>query len=227
MNCVIDTKVVFPHLRSMNTFGERLKPLPVVLNEVSNCTDDWQFKKVQFLARALLPYGHVEEADSIPKLYRKLKEYRDTCDRAVYLLKRVLDKASVTPRYTEQLNKYLTAVRENEDCSALLFREMLLKVAEELGNEFFETLLGLVEDVIKAHPTKIKDTLELFQHLINIGVLKDAEESLDTLMEWLDHIGRQDTKAAVQEYKELHHPQSELRDTTCTCLLLHFMSVYV
>ncbi len=213
----------------MSSSGEEVKPLSVILVEINQHTDEAQLEKLRFLARGLFQTRHVDDADSVPSLYRTMEQHQDTSKRAVFYLHYMLEKASVKPECTNQLSSYVEQVQAHGKPPMFYFREMLLDVAESFNQRQFKSFRNVVEVELKANVNNFENALRVFQRLIYVGTLTMAEESLDQLKQWLVDSGMGSTaEEVVQRYKNSLEGELYLAQGVCTwCIASSFFPTRV
>ena len=149
-------------------------------------------EKLKLLATAVLPYGQIEDLKGVPELFRRLKQ-SEYSENAVKLLQRMLSKAGIKSEHVSQLNEHAEA--NSEQLPDMFFQELLISVADELGNgEYLQNLVYVIpEEKIGIAPSNIKSAVHLFQRLLHEQTISEEDLStLNDLAQWLQEIGRKD-----------------------------------
>ncbi len=197
---------------------EESKLTPKLLKKINRHTDKRQFEIMKFLANGL-QLRDVSKAKSVSSLYRALESGCATRETAVVLLQYLLDKASVDPQCARELSTYTSGTHDIAELHPrLYFREMLLRVSEEMESDDFVRFRDTVEHKLDAHVNKHKSSLAVFQRLIDVGALKVRKESVEQLEQWLVDSGRQNiAREIVQKYREEYLEHSEPGGLSSVC----------
>jgi hypothetical protein len=172
-----------------------------LLTKVDNLSGSNQLEKLRLLATAILPYGKVGKDSTAIEIYTQLQgKYMDN---ATPIITRLLDRAGTRQDLITQLQK-IPAI-ESDEVPLLYFTELLVDIADELGNgEYLKKLKNRIPDeLLGVHRDRISTAVQLFQQLIfeqTIAFSKEVE-SLSQLAEWLGDIGRRDIAVKVEKEK--------------------------
>ena len=178
-----------------------------LLTRVDNFSDSDQLEKLRLLATAVLPYGKVGKDSTAIEIYTQL-EKKYTRDHAIPIITRLLDRAGAKRDFVTQLQE-IPAV-ESDEVPLLYFTELLVDIADELGNEEYLSKLKnrIPDSQLGVSRDRISTAVQLFQQLIfeqTITFSKEIE-SLNLLAEWLGDIGRRDI--AIRVEKEKHEREA-------------------
>lgn len=163
-----------------------------LLTKVDNFSDSDQLEKLRLLATAVLSYGNIGKDSTATEIYTQLRgKYSD---HATPIITRLLDRAGAKQDLVTQLQK-IPAV-ESDEVPLLYFTELLVDIADELGNgEYLKKLKNRIPDSqLGVSRDRISTAVQLFQQLIfqqTITFNKEIE-SLSLVAEWLGDIGRRD-----------------------------------
>lgn len=185
----------------MATGTESSLDIRKLLTRVDKFSGSNQLEKLRLLATAVLPYGKVGKDSTAIEIYTQLEgNYKD---QATPIITRLLDRAGARQDLVTQLQK-IPAI-ESDEVPLLYFTELLVDIADELGNgEYLKKLKNRIPDeLLGVHRDRISTAVQLFQQLIfeqTITFSKEVE-SLSLLAEWLGDIGRRDTAVKVEKEK--------------------------
>ena len=172
-----------------------------LLTKVDNFSDSDQLEKLRLLATAVLSYGNIGKDSTATEIYTQLRgKYSDN---ATPIITRLLDRAGAKQDLVTQLQK-IPAV-ESDEVPLLYFTELLVDIADELGNgEYLKKLKNRIPDSqLGVSRDRISTAVQLFQQLIfqqTITFNKEIE-SLSLVAEWLGDIGRRDIAVKVEKEK--------------------------
>ena len=172
-----------------------------LLTRVDNFSDSDQLEKLRLLATAVLSYGKVGKDSTAIEIYTQLKDKYS--DHAIPIITRLLDRAGAKRDFITQLQK-IPAV-ESDEVPLLYFTELLVDIADELGNgEYLKKLKNRIPDSqLGVSRDRISTAVQLFRQLIfeqTITFSKEIE-SLSLLAEWMGDIGRRDIAVKVEKEK--------------------------
>ena len=195
--------------------------LDKLLNKIDqNATSD-QVEKLRLLTAAVTAYGNVSEVKGTPEIYRVVADEFKEESNAIAVFKRLLVCAGYPKRFTEQLNNYTSPSQPTPDMEKLYFYELLVKVANQVGNgEYFRYLRNRIpRSVLDINRDRIPSCVQLFQKLEMNRVLNpsSAAASLTKLEEWLKDINRDDVAEIVR--KRIDEIRGELSTVSCYGLL--------
>ena len=142
-------------------------PLPSVLVTIDNFSTQDKLERLKLLANAVVPYGQTENVQSVPQMFRVLEQ----CGfhgKALPLLKRMLLKAGYY-QHTAQLDEHIAPSEESQTLPVLYFHELLIEVADNIGNrDYLRKLVEIVPEAkIGVAAENIRSTVQLFQRLLH------------------------------------------------------------
>ena len=181
--------------------SQQSRPLQSVLVTIGNFSTPDKLEKLKLLANAVVPYGQIENMQSVPQLFRVLEE----CGfhgKAVPLLKRMLVKAGYY-QHTSQLDEHISPSEESQTLPVLYFHERLIEVADEVGNEdYLRKLVEIIPEAkIGVAAESIKSAVQLFQRLLHKQTINPEDpNTLYELAQWLRVIGRNDVAEKVHRF---------------------------
>ena len=180
--------------------SEQSQRLQSALSQINIVANDNDKEKLRFLASAVVPYGDVEEVKAVPKIYQCLRKQESTSKHAVELLKRMLHKAGFKFEHVSLLNEHIA--KPKADFRAfpdMLFHELLISVADELGNGKYltELLYDIPDEKFRGARDTIKSAVQLFQSLLHQRTI--SADNRSDLAIWLEDIGRNDIATKVRE----------------------------
>lgn len=182
-----------------------------ILTKIDNFLSQEHLEKLCFLVETVLPYGSVDQADSILTIQRALESHTKIGrNGSIILLRRFLEIIGCI-KFSRQLNPLIDPSEHSQyqpSLQKLYLYEILVLVCDSLGEKSFIRLKSRIPDVqLGAHRDRVKTSVQLFKRLLQqqtLSVSKE-DESLKLLNEWLTDIGRLDI---VQEITE--HPRTAL-----------------
>lgn len=182
--------------------------LEKVLLEIELNTSQVQLEKLRLLVSAVIPFGLVE-SKSLQELFRAIDKSPEVSD-AVILFRRFLSKTGLSQAQLVNLTPFMTPAQERGDLPRLYFHELLIEVADHVGDgEFFKRLRNRVPramlNMVRDDNT-IPNCVRLLQILLHKNVFivdqyDHQEHSLSLLEEWLTDIGRKDVAMIVERRK--------------------------
>jgi hypothetical protein len=185
----------------MATGTESSLDIRKLLTRVDNFSGSNQLEKLRLLATAVLPYGMVGKDSTAIAIYTQLREKYS--NHATPIITRLLDRAGARQDIVTQLQK-IPAI-ESDEVPLLYFTELLVDIADELGNgEYLNKLKNRIPDeLLGVHRDRISTAVQLFQQLIfeQTITFSNEVESLNQLAEWLGDIGRRDIAVKVEKEK--------------------------
>ena len=161
--------------------SQQSRPLQSVLVTIGNFSTPDKLEKLKLLANAVVPYGQIENMQSVPQLFRVLEE----CGfhgKAVPLLKRMLVKAGYY-QHTSQLDEHISPSEESQTLPVLYFHERLIEVADEVGNEdYLRKLVEIIPEAkIGVAAESIKSAVQLYSvyYISRQSILKTRIHSMN------------------------------------------------
>ena len=203
-----------------------------LLNKIDQNATEEQVEKLRLLAAAVTDYGNVSDVRKVPgtpEIYREVAgEFKEESN-AIAMFKRLLVCAGYPKRFTEQLTDYMSPSPPTPDFEKLYFYELLVKVANQVGNgEYFRYLRNRIpRSVLDINRDRIASCVQLFQKLEMNRVLNpsSAAASLTKLEEWLKDINRDDVAEIVR--KRIDEIRGEPNTAGCYDLLCTYsLSLY-
>ena len=200
--------------------SERSQSLQSVLLKIDRFASESEQEKLCLLATAVLPYGILENVKGVPELFRCLKK-QPFSDNAVELLQRMLSKAGFQSKHVSLLDEHV-AVPKAEQLPDMYLQELLISVADELGNgDYLRDLVYVIpEEKIGVSPDSIKSAVHLFQRLLHEQTISaDNQSTLNDLAQLLQDIGRKDVAKKLFGFGTPVQEQGllDFKDT-CTCV---------
>ena len=181
--------------------SQQSRPLQSVLVNIDNFSTQDKLEKLKLLAIAVVPFGQIENVQSVPQIFRVFNQ----CGfhgKAVPLLKRMLLKAGYHQR-TSQLDEHISPSEESQTLPVLYFHELLIEVADEVGNgDYLRKLVEIIPEAkIGVAAESIKSAVQLFQRLLHEQTIcPEDPNTLYELAQWLRDIGRNDVAGKVQRF---------------------------
>lgn len=188
------------------------------LTRIDNNLSPERLEELCFLAETVLPYGSVDQVDSIHTIQREM-EKKDAIGRnaSIILMKRFLKTIGYI-KYAEGLNSLIDP-NDYSYClpslEKLYLYEILILVCDNLGKKSFNQLKQRIPDAqLGAHRGRIMTPIQLFRRLLEQQTLSvsNVQHSLEVLREWLTDIGRLDI---VQQVKDHSRPVQEQGSSMC------------
>lgn len=179
--------------------SQQRDPLLSVLVTIGNFGTQDKLERLKLLANAVVPYGQTENVQSVAQMFRVLEQ----CGfhgKAPPLLKRMLLKAGYY-QHISQLDEHIAPSEESQTLPVLYFHELLIEVADEVGNgDYLRKLVEIIPEAkIGVAAENIRSAVQLFQRLLHEQTISPEDPStLYQLARWLRDIGRNDVAGKVQ-----------------------------
>ncbi len=184
-----------------------------IVNKIDQHASDDDLEKLRLLAAAILPYKIAEDlSKKTYDLYQAVFNKYENESNAVAVFKRLLKGAGYAKRHVEELTQFTVGSQPSPDLDKLYFYELLVQVADEVGNlEDFRYLKNHIpRDLLDINRDKIKTCVQLFLIMVHKRILDPSSvvSTLTRLEKWLKEIHRDDAAEIVK--KKIDQVKGEL-----------------
>ncbi len=175
-----------------------------IVNTIDRNASDDDLEKLRLLAAAVLPFEVVEDRSKRTyELYKAVLKECESEPNAVAMFKRLLKGAGYARRFVEQLTPFTVGSQPSSDLNKLYFYELLVEVANEIGNldDFRYLKNSIPQSMLDINRDNIKTCIQLFLIMEQKRILDPSNvvSTLTRLEGWLKGIHRNDVAEIVRK----------------------------